>query len=101
MHEMAEARLPMVWGGEQDTDLLDFYRWLIHFRRKHPALWRGSRRTIHLDEEAGTYAYLRADDEETILVAMNLSDEERKIVASGHSVELGPWSGAVRVVEAG
>ncbi|HET6444476.1 MAG TPA: glycoside hydrolase family 13 protein [candidate division Zixibacteria bacterium] len=100
MHDMAEARLPMVWGDEQDQDLLDYYRWLIHFRRQHPALWRGSRQTIHLDEEAGTYAYLRADDQETILVAMNLSDEERKIKASAYSVELGSWSGAVRVVEA-
>jgi len=29
------SRLPMLWGDEQDTDLLDFYRDLIHTRREN------------------------------------------------------------------
>ncbi len=39
---MAEARLPMTWGDAQDGDLLDYYRWLIHFRRQHPASGEGT-----------------------------------------------------------
>lgn len=95
-HEMAEARLPMLWGEDQDPDLLGYYRWLIHFRREHPALWRGSRKTVHLDESAGTYAYTRQDDREIIVVALNLSDEERDIEVSGQRFELGPWGGDAR-----
>ncbi len=29
-HDMAQARLPMRWGSEQDQDLRQYYRWLIH-----------------------------------------------------------------------
>jgi glycosidase len=94
-HEMAEARLPMTWGDAQDEDLLDYYRWLIHFRRQHPVLWRGDRRTVHLDDAAGTYAYVREDEQESIIVALNLSDRGRKISAAGREFELGPWEGAV------
>ena len=43
---MAECRQPMLWGEEQDADLREFYRWLIHFRREHPVLWHGRRQTI-------------------------------------------------------
>jgi glycosidase len=98
MHEMAEARLPMLWEEDQDDELLDFYRWLIHFRRQHPVLWRGSRRTVHLDEVASTYAYLRSDDQESIIVAMNLSDKRQHFEAAGRDFDLAPWAGRVQVI---
>ncbi|MGB3713758.1 MAG: alpha-amylase family glycosyl hydrolase [Candidatus Promineifilaceae bacterium] len=98
MHEMAEARLPMLWGDDQEDELLDFYRWLIHFRRQHPVLWRGSRHTVHLDEAAGTYAYVRSDGQESIIVAMNLSDNEKHFEAAGRDFDLAPWAGAVQVI---
>jgi len=100
-HEMEQSRLPMLWGEEQDADLVDYYRWLIHFRRQHPVLWRGDRKTVHLDEDDGTYAYIRGDDQEAIIAAFNLSDGERHFEVAGHSFELAPWSGALREVEAG
>jgi len=100
-HEMEQSRLPMLWGDEQDADLVDYYRWLIHFRRQHPVLWRGDRKTVHLDEDDGTYAYIRGDDQEAIIAAFNLSDGERHFEIAGHSFELAPWSGSLREVEAG
>jgi cyclomaltodextrinase len=96
MHKMEEARLPMLWGDDQDSELLDYYQWLIQFRHQHPVLWRGSRRTVHLDETAGTYAYVRSDERESVIVAMNLSDDIQQIEVEGHVFELTPWSGAVR-----
>lgn len=96
-HRMAEARLPMVWGDEQDQDLRAFYRWLIHFRRQHPALWRGQRRTVHLDPIGRTYGYTRSTDDETIIVCLNLSEEDRSLRVAGHSFEVAPWSGDVHV----
>jgi cyclomaltodextrinase len=100
-HHMAEARLPMVWGGEQDVDLLEFYRWLIHFRRRHPALWRGQRRTVHLDSRRGVYAYTRSGEGEVVTVCLNLSDEHRAVEVAGHSFTLTPWSGDVQVDQPG
>lgn len=100
---MAECRQPMLWGDEQDADLREFYRWLIHFRREHPVLWHGRRQTIHLDETTQTYAYARFDENETILVALNLSEEERLVTAVHqnitHTFTLPPWSGAVHVAD--
>lgn len=94
-HIMEESRQPMPWGAEQDQELLAYYRWLIHFRRQHPALWRGQRQTLHLDDAAGTYAYSRDDGQETLVVALNASDQERTIQAAGHTFTLPPWSGDV------
>ena len=96
-HHMAEARLPMIWNEDQDAELLAYYRWLIHFRRRHPALWRGWRQTIHLDAGGGTYAYTRSTDEDVVTVCLNLSDGHRAVEAAGHTFELAPWSGDVRV----
>ena len=98
---MEQSRLPMIWGDEQDTTLIEFYRRLIHFRRQHPVLWRGDRKTVHLDEDDGTYAYIREDDQEAIIAAFNLSDGERCFEAAGHTFELAPWSGTLIEVKAG
>ncbi|MGD8586896.1 MAG: alpha-amylase family glycosyl hydrolase [Chloroflexota bacterium] len=96
-HSMAEARLPMVWGDDQDADLLAYYRWLIDFRRQHPVLWRGRRQTVHLDAASGTYAYIRSGEDQAVTVCLNLSDEDRSVAIAGHVFELAPWSGDVRV----
>ena len=100
-HEMEQARLPMLWGEEQEEELLDFYRWLVHFRRDHPVLWRGGRETVHLDASANTYAYIRKDEQEAIIVALNVSDKRAAFNAAGHEFELEPWSGAIREVGPG
>jgi cyclomaltodextrinase / maltogenic alpha-amylase / neopullulanase len=94
-HVMEESRAPMVWGEAQDGELRDYYRWLIHFRRRHPVLWQGRCQTAHLDEQAGTYAYVREDDNESLLVTLNLSDATRTVTARGQSVTLEPWAGKV------
>jgi cyclomaltodextrinase / maltogenic alpha-amylase / neopullulanase len=96
-HIMAEARQPMVWSQDQDQELHDYYRHLVHLRRQHPALWHGSRQTLHLDEAAGTYAYSRSDKNETLIVAFNLSDQPQAFTAGGQQFELAAWSGDVRV----
>lgn len=97
-HIMEESRLPMRWDQEQDEELLAYYRWLVHLRRQHPALWRGRRQTVHLDPAANTYAYTRSDDQETLLVALNLSDQERTIEAAGRTLTLSAWGGEVVVL---
>jgi glycosidase len=96
-HHMAVARRPMLWGDDQDADLLAFYRWLIHFRRRHPSLWRGRRQTVHLDAANGTYAYTRSGQGEIVTVCLNLSDRHRQVNAAGHNFELAPYSGDVHV----
>ncbi|MFZ0547019.1 MAG: alpha-glucosidase C-terminal domain-containing protein, partial [Candidatus Promineifilaceae bacterium] len=93
LHIMSECRLPMIWGEDQDRDLWEYYNWLVHFRRDHAVLWNGHRQTVHLDETTKTYAYARTDDQETILVALNLSDQPQTIETADHTFHLPPYSG--------
>ena len=51
-----EARGPMPWE-DLDADLLAYYRRLIALRRAHPAIWRGTRTRLYLDEATRLYAY--------------------------------------------
>lgn len=72
---MEESRQPMRWGDDQDGELTSYFWYLSHLRRNHPALWRGRRRTLHLDSAAKTYAYAREDAGDVVIVGLNMSDE--------------------------
>ncbi|MGH2523725.1 MAG: alpha-amylase family glycosyl hydrolase, partial [Anaerolineales bacterium] len=74
-----EARLPMKWGDEQDASLAEYFRRLGALRRDHLVLHRGSRRAVHLDAGAGTYAYLREAGPQRALVALNAGDVPRML----------------------
>lgn len=94
-HRMEECRRPMLWGEEQDRELRAYYRWLIELRHRHPVLHHGRRQTVYLDSEAGLYAYLRQDAAESLLVALNASDQPQQIKIEQQSLSLSPWSGEV------
>ncbi len=98
---MEEARQPMLWGDEQDSELLSYFWYLSHYRRNHPALWRGGRQTVHLDSAARTYAYLRHDGTETVIVGVNAGKKPRSFsvplvdYATVVTFDLPPMSGDV------
>jgi len=75
IHE--EARLPMLWGEQQDQSLLAFYKELIALRKSHPALRRGTRETLHADEKR--FAYRRSDGKESLVIVLNISDSENSL----------------------
>ncbi|MBE9226069.1 glycoside hydrolase family 13 protein [Phormidium sp. LEGE 05292] len=54
---LEESRLPMLWGAEQDTSLLEFYKQLIALRRKTPELWQQPRQSWLLDDVNRVYGY--------------------------------------------
>jgi cyclomaltodextrinase len=69
IHE--EARLPMIWGEQQDTDLLAFYRDLCQLRKQHAALRRGPRQTLLADDKV--LAFRRAEAKGGLVSVLNLS----------------------------
>ncbi len=69
-----EARHPMLWGRAQDTALLAFFRHLIAFRRRHPALAYGQVNTLRLDTTAGLWLAEREHEGDRVLVAVNMGD---------------------------
>ena len=74
-HDQLEyARLPMLWGEDQDRDLYDYYRRLCRIRNSHPALREGERTTLQVDSDAGTYAYVLQTRGEVLVIALNNGD---------------------------
>lgn len=101
-----EARLPMLWGKQQDKSLLDFYTNLISFRKSHPALGSSDRRPILIDDQLLVYW------KQNILVILNIGPKSKTFKLphptlklglaaseihwkSGNEIQLDGWSGAI------
>jgi cyclomaltodextrinase / maltogenic alpha-amylase / neopullulanase len=93
--ENAEARLPMLWGDEQNQDLLAHFQALGQLRRDSVALRRGERRTVLADAEV--FAYERRTPDESVVVALNFSEspQRREVPGLDAPIELGPLGWAV------
>lgn len=78
--ENAEARLPMLWGADQDLDLYAFFQRLGRLRNESVALRRGSRRTLRATGDQ--LVYERVLGEERVVVSLNLSTLSGSIVDS-------------------
>src|ERR1700682_4047344 len=91
--ENAEARLPMLWGGDQNQDLLAHFQHLGRMRSESAALRRGDRRTVHADKEV--FVYERSAGDETVTVALNFSNSAQSRDVAGRSIELGPLGSEV------
>ncbi len=76
--ENAEARLPMLWDGDQDGDLLAHFQRLGRLRRESAALRRGSRRTLGVN--ADELVYERVLGEERFVVTLNVRTLSGSIV---------------------
>ncbi len=98
--ENAEARLPMLWGSEQNLDLLAHFQALGRLRRDSAALRRGDRRTVLADAEV--FVYERSTADERVVVALNFSEtpQRREVPGLDEAVELGALGSAVVPMEA-
>ena len=93
--ENAEARLPMLWGADQDQDLLTHFQHLGRMRGESLALRRGDRRTLLADAEV--FVYERTAGDERVIVALNFSEspQRREVPGLAEPVELAPLGSAV------
>ena len=94
VNENAEARLPMLWGGDQDQDLLAHFQHLGRMRAESVALRRGAMRTVLADHEVFVYERTAAD--ERVIVALNFSDSSQSREVNGVTFELGPLGSEVK-----
>ena len=60
--------------------MLDTYRSLALLRHQSAALREGDLTFLAADDAAGTLAYLRRTDNDAVVVALNLADQERPFV---------------------
>ena len=93
-HRDHDARWPFPWHDEAawDREMFDYFRRAIALRHAHPVLRRG--RFEQLYAHARQYAFLRQDNDETLLVVLNAGDEAARIsvplgrhVSDGESLE--------------
>lgn len=77
--------------GLDSDSLLNHYRRLIHLRNEHPALRTGELLEVESDSSK-VYAFLRHSPDETLLVLVNLDDDE--VGDYGLTLPQGPLSDA-------
>ena len=81
------------WGKE-DAELLDWYKALGRLRHEHSALRAGSIR--YVAGEHNLLSFIRADEEEEVLVCFNPSEEEQQLTLDVFA-ELQPMLGSTNV----
>ena len=69
--------MPMPWGGDQNRDLLDFYRKLIAIRKQEPSLTEGSRETVFVNDQV--LAYRRTHGGTSLVCVMNITDQPAQV----------------------
>jgi glycosidase len=96
-----EARLPMIWGRQQDTRLLAFYRDLCRVRQRESALRRGSRETLVAD--GNLLAYRRADSSGSLVSVFNLGQKSVNVTLNipEHTLALATSPGCAVRAEGG
>ncbi len=71
-HYLEESRHPMIWDeARQDQSLLAAFRRMVALRKAHPALQQGPIRTLHVDDERGTWLAERTFGEDQVLIGVN------------------------------
>ncbi|MCK4341851.1 MAG: alpha amylase N-terminal ig-like domain-containing protein [Phycisphaerae bacterium] len=84
------CRKPMLWADLEPyekpeenfvmKDQLAYYKQIIALRKAHPALRTGSFLTLLTDDEKDVWAFLRKDDNEQLIVALNASNKEVEVI---------------------
>lgn len=106
-----EYRRGMRWDGperpeEEETsgaenirrqdDLTELLARWSALREEHPALHRGSYRTVRTDDAAGVYGFLRKTEEETLLILLNNGTEDVTVELREeeweHALPEGEWT---------
>lgn len=74
----------IVWRDHANADL---YTKLLHLKKENRALWNGENggplQRVSTTNNAGIFAYVRQKEDDKILVAMNLSDQEQNVTLKG------------------
>jgi glycosidase len=94
-------RLPVFWQiAERRPEFPAFYRDMVPLRRKHAALRQGSTVWLHTSDDDRVVAFLRRDEREELLVAVNLSNRPfaGTVEASGAFTEVTPGVSSPRPV---
>ncbi len=72
-----------------DLQLQQFYRTLLNLKKRNKALWNGNfggpLNRVYTNQDEAIFAYTRTKDESTVLVVLNLTDQEKQVQLQGDS----------------
>ena len=111
---MTALGIPMIWMGEEfgeyvrmseqsnkinwtllenekNKDLFNYYRRLIELRKTNSALQSETIDFFHEDADNGVIAFARRRDEQTVIVVLNLSDNDLTDYSIPYFPADGPW----------
>lgn len=80
------AAFPWDWEVDWQTDILDAFANLARIRQQHPALRRGSYKTLHAPSDGHLYVFLREHEGDRIMVAVNASDHAANARIDGRGI---------------
>jgi cyclomaltodextrinase / maltogenic alpha-amylase / neopullulanase len=87
----------IVWRDHKNADL---YTKLLRLKKENQALWNGDKggflKRVPTTDDVDVYAFIRSKEDDKVLVAMNLSDEEQTVTLNGSS-----FTGSYRDVMSG
>jgi len=72
--------------GEENKDLIAWYKKLAEIRKKNACFKDGSYELVEARD--GLYAFTRGEGKNRILIAINVSDKDRNVTASGFNFDL-------------
>ena len=89
-------RICYPWGQE-DPELIKWYKTLAKLRKKHDCFKNGDYTLIEARD--GLFAFTRGEGNERILIAVNVSDTDKTVTASGFSFDLlrGEQTGVLKI----
>lgn len=72
-----DCRRGMIWDEQrQDSDLLNYYKKLIHLRRSSPSLYMGDMYTVIADDDNMALIFTKEFNDEKYYIAINCSDKD-------------------------
>jgi glycosidase len=82
-----------------DRELFEFYKKVLHLRQRHPALRKGSMRTLQKDDTGGIYAFRRNFDADAVIAIFNVSGDSQKVTLSPGALHSNRWHDVISGTE--
>lgn len=78
--EFSENRYDFDWSRAETSDMLDHYKRLLSVRNQYSDVFtKGERQAVFSDKEAGLSVFERVLGDKRVLVALNVTDEEKTL----------------------
>jgi glycosidase len=94
-----EARLPMLWEGQQDQDLCQYYQQLCGLRKNLASIRNGERETVYSDDQL--FVFWRKAQTDQALIVLNIGSAPKKYPLPSNNLMIYMQTGEVKLTYKG